>query len=149
MTDNGTVTSFVYDGNSNRVIKTENGETVIYVNKYYEVNITTGNVTSNYYLGDRLVATSENGTVRYIHQDHLSGTSLMTGSGGSQIDTTVKYLPFGDRRNSQQKIDNFLTDRLFTGQRLDQTGLYSKKMGVPALRIYRRLAVTFSPLTCR
>ncbi|MFC1964914.1 hypothetical protein ACFLWG_02795 [Chloroflexota bacterium] len=35
-------TTFVYDGDGNRVKKTENGETILlYVNKYYEKNLTT------------------------------------------------------------------------------------------------------------
>ncbi len=94
---NGTTTTFVYDGDGNRVRKTVTGsEDILYINKYYEKNLTTGNVTTNYYLGDRLVAQRGETTLRYIHQDHLSGTSLMT-------------VP---------------TDRKFTGQRLDDTGLY-------------------------
>jgi RHS repeat-associated protein len=44
----------------------------------------------------------------------------MTDSAGVQIDTTVKYLPFGGARASV----NIPTDKLFTGQRLDSTGLY-------------------------
>ncbi|MDP3880428.1 MAG: RHS repeat-associated core domain-containing protein [Dehalococcoidales bacterium] len=34
---------------------------------------------------------------------------------------SITYHPFGDRRNSQGDL---ATDRLFTGQRLDDTGLY-------------------------
>ena len=34
--------TFFYDGDGNRVVKIEGGETVIYVNQYYEVDITTG-----------------------------------------------------------------------------------------------------------
>ena len=70
------------------------GHNILYVNRYYEVNLTSGNVTSSYYLGGKLIATSENGTLRYIHQDSLSGTSLITNSSGTQIDTPVKYLIF-------------------------------------------------------
>ncbi len=66
----------------------------------------------------------ENSTLRYVHQDHLTGTSMMTDSSGNQINTTVKYYPYGVRRNSQPEIDNFPTDKLFTGQRLDGKGLY-------------------------
>jgi RHS repeat-associated protein len=44
----------------------------------------------------------------------------MTDSVGSQIGATVKYLPFGNCRNSP----DLPTDKLFTGQRLDGTGLY-------------------------
>jgi RHS repeat-associated protein len=43
----------------------------------------------------------------------------MTDSDGYQIDTTMKYLPFGGTRSG-----NVPTDKKFTGQRLDNTGLY-------------------------
>jgi len=55
-----------------------------------------------------------------MHQDSLSSTSLMTDALGNQLGNTVKYLPFGETRAT---ID-IPTDKLFTGQRLDQTGLY-------------------------
>jgi RHS repeat-associated protein len=97
---------------------------VVYVNQYYEVNTTTSNATSSYYLGGRLIATlekgvSENGTLRYYHQDYLNSTTLITGTSGSQIGTTVKYLPFGTTRSG-----SIPTDILFTGKTLDATGLY-------------------------
>jgi RHS repeat-associated protein len=44
----------------------------------------------------------------------------MTDSAGVQIGATVKYLPFGEARAD---VD-IPTDKLFTGQRLDATGLY-------------------------
>jgi len=43
----------------------------------------------------------------------------MTDSAGAQIDTTMKYLPFGGTRSGSVP-----TDKKFTGQRLDATGLY-------------------------
>jgi RHS repeat-associated protein len=43
----------------------------------------------------------------------------MTDSSGSQTGDTVNYLPFGETR-----AGNVPTDKLFTGQRLDSTGLY-------------------------
>jgi|WetSurMetagenome_2_1015567.scaffolds.fasta_scaffold703209_2 YD repeat-containing protein len=49
VSDNGTTAQYVYDGNGVRVKKTEGGETVVYVNQYYEVNTTTSNATSSYY----------------------------------------------------------------------------------------------------
>ena len=52
--------------------------------------------------------------------DHLSGTSLVTSDNGTSLGN-MKYYPFGVCRNSPE---NFPTDRLFTGQRLDNTGLY-------------------------
>ncbi|OGO22448.1 MAG: hypothetical protein A2144_04365 [Chloroflexi bacterium RBG_16_50_9] len=78
------------------------------------VDLTSGNVTSSYYLGGRLVATKENEVLRYVHQDHLTGTSLMTDASGAQIGETMKYLPFGETRAGAVP-----TDKKFTGQRLD------------------------------
>ncbi len=112
--------TFVYDGDGNRVKKTEGGETILYINKYYEKNLDTGEVTTHYYLGGRLVANRQGTDLRYVHQDHLTGTSLMTDSSGDSLGT-IKYFPFGDCRNSTGTVD---TDILFTGQRLDGTGLY-------------------------
>jgi RHS repeat-associated protein len=43
----------------------------------------------------------------------------MTDASGQQVGTTVKYLPFGGTRSGSVP-----TDKLFTGQRLDATGLY-------------------------
>ena len=66
------------------------------------------------------MAYKNNNGIRYVHQDHLSGTSVTTDSAGNVV-ATIKYFPFGVCRNSQGTVD---TDKLFTGQRLDDTGLY-------------------------
>jgi RHS repeat-associated protein len=76
-------------------------------------------VTTSYYLGGQLVATREGNTLRYVHQDSLGSTSLMTDSSGAQIGTTMKYYPFGAVISGSVS-----TDKKFTGQRLDSTGLY-------------------------
>jgi RHS repeat-associated protein len=114
----GASATFVYDGDGTRVKKTEGGETVLYVNKYYEKNLTTAVVTTSYYLGDRLIAQREGETLRYIHQDHLTGTSVMSSSSGVLI-SGIKYYPYGSARSGSVP-----TDKQFTGQRLDDTGLY-------------------------
>lgn len=108
--------SFVYDGDGNRVKKTENGQTIFYINKYYEKNLDTGEIITYYYHGDRLVASRKASTLRYHYQDHITGTSLMTDSNGS---STITYKPFGETRTGSVP-----TDKKFTGQRLDGTGLY-------------------------
>ena len=113
-------TNFLYDGDGNRVLKTEGGHTTLYINQYYEKSLTTEEETTHYYLGGRQIAYNRGGTLTYVHQDHLTGTSLTTGSTGTEK-SKVKYFPFGDCRNS---TGNVTTDKLFTGQRLDQTGLY-------------------------
>jgi len=126
--------TFVYDGDGNRVKKTEGGETVLYINRYYEKNLTTGNITTSYYHGGRLVAQLEGAELRYIHQacperrrrDHpvsgtgqaLTGTSLMTSDNGTSLGS-IKYYPYGGTRSGDVP-----TDKKFTGQRIDGTGLY-------------------------
>ena len=110
--------SFVYDGDGNRVKKTEGGETTLYINKYYEKNLTTSVVTTSYYLGDKLIAQREATTLRYVHQDSLSGTSVMSNSSGGSVGS-ILYYPYGATR-----AGSVPTDKLFTGQRLDDTGLY-------------------------
>lgn len=114
-----TTTTFVYDGDGNRIQKTENGQTVIYVNKYFEKNLTTGNSTSYYFLGSRLVATKESASnVTFILQDHLGSTSVVSDSNGALV-SSIAYFPFGGTRSGTVS-----TSKKFTGQRLDDTGLY-------------------------
>lgn len=54
-------------------------------------------------------------TQRYIHQDHLTGTSVTSDSGGAQT-STLKYRPYGSLRSSTGTIP---TDKRFTGQHWD------------------------------
>jgi RHS repeat-associated protein len=110
--------SFVYDGDSNRIKKTESVETILYINKYYEKNLTTGVVTTNYYLGSKLIATREDTTLTYVHQDALTGTSVTTNASGTSTGS-IKYFSFGQARSGY-----VTTAQKFTGQRLDNTGLY-------------------------
>jgi len=56
--------------------------------------------------------------VTFVHQDHLSGTALMTSANGTSLGT-ISYSPFGSTRSGSVP-----TDIKFTGQRLDATGLY-------------------------
>ncbi len=119
ITTNGTVTEFVYDGDGNRVRKTvSGGDDILYMNRYYEKNLTSGNITTSYYLGNRLIAQMESDELRFIHQDHLTGTALMTSENGISLGV-IKYYPYGATRSGDVP-----TDKLFTGQRYDDTGLY-------------------------
>jgi RHS repeat-associated protein len=56
--------------------------------------------------------------LQYIHQDHLGGTSEISDSSGNQI-AYISYFPFGVTR-----AGSVPTDKKFTGQRLDSSGLY-------------------------
>lgn len=45
------------------------GNTTLYINRYYEKNLATGNATSYYYLAGRLVAMKQgSANVTYVHQ---------------------------------------------------------------------------------
>jgi RHS repeat-associated protein len=108
------------------VKKTEGGQTTLYVNRYYEKDITAGEAITSYYLGGKLIAQrkydsqSQTYALSYILQGHLGSTTATADSDGD-IEASLKYLPFGGVRSSTGTMP---TDRKFTGQRLDQTGLY-------------------------
>ena len=77
--------------------------------------------TSSYYLGGKLIAQKKGTDLSYIQQDSLGSTSAITDADGA-ISSTVFYFPFGSARSTTGTVS---TDKLFTGQRLDDTtGLY-------------------------
>lgn len=55
------------------------------MNQYYEKNLDTGEVTTYYYLGGKLVAMRKGTTLDYIHQDHLTGTAVVSDSNGALV----------------------------------------------------------------
>jgi RHS repeat-associated protein len=114
----GVTTTFVYDGDGNRVKQTVGGVTTTYVNKYFEK--TGDNVTTSYYLGSKLIAVRTGTTLSYILQDHLGSTSGSANSSGA-LASTLLYYSFGATRASTGTSP---TGKKFTGQRLDSTGLY-------------------------
>jgi len=67
-----------------------------------------------------LVALRNGSNLRYIHLDSLGSTSVVTDSSGAQYGYT-RYYPYGSTRDSSGSLD---TNKKFTGQRLDGTGLY-------------------------
>ena len=77
------------------------------------------NGATNYYFGGKEVAQKKGSTLTYVHQDHLTGTSVQSDSSGVSAGT-IKYFPFGATRSTSGTIS---TDKKFTGQRLDGTGL--------------------------
>jgi RHS repeat-associated protein len=115
------VATYTYDRDGNRVKKVENGETTIYVWKYYERNLTTGVESFYYWLGDRLVAYKVDGQMRYVHQDHLGSTAVVTDANGDLV-FELACDPWGNVRVASGTAD---TDTLITGQCFDPaTGLY-------------------------
>jgi len=68
------------------------------------------------------VATRVDGTLYYVHQDHLGSTVALSDAAGGEVGR-VQYDPYGEVLTSTLPVT--LTDRLFTGQRLDSSsGLY-------------------------
>jgi RHS repeat-associated protein len=118
ITGNESASSFRYDDYGRRVIKTENGQTILYVNDYYEKNLTSREETFNYYFGGNLVAFNNNSGLHYILQDHLGSTTQIADSDGA-VSGTAGYLPYGS-----PNFDDTVIAQKFTGQRLDGSGLY-------------------------
>ena len=124
ITPAGTVTTFVYDFEGNRVEKTiEQGgtsQTTVFIGTLYEE---TGSDAVDYiYAGSQRVALKKSGgAVEYFLPDHLGGTHRIADSGGNVVRTT-SYQPYGSVYQSFGSEDD---DHKFTGQRLDDTtGLY-------------------------
>jgi RHS repeat-associated protein len=120
ITKDSVTTTFVYDGDGSRIKKTVGSTTTIYVNQYYEKNLTAGEATTSYYLGGKLVAQRAGSTLSYLLQDHLGSTSV-TYDPATSTSSTIKYFSFGSVRSTTGALP---TDKKFTGQRLDATGLY-------------------------
>ncbi|MEW6033454.1 MAG: hypothetical protein AB1603_01200 [Chloroflexota bacterium] len=93
VTWSGSTWTYVYDGDDRRVKKMENQRTIVYPNRYYEKDLTGQQVTTYYYLGDRLVALRKWDANEYIHQacpersrrKHLTSSMLSTNSSGAQV----------------------------------------------------------------
>ena len=67
--------------------------------KAYEKDITSGTVTTYYFLGDKLVADREGTTLECIQQDHLSGTGVTSDTGGASV-ASLTYYPYGTTTTS-------------------------------------------------
>ena len=79
-------------------------------------------VTKHYYANGQRVATRVDGTLYYVHSDLLGSTVALSNDTGQPMGW-VQYDPYGEILTSTLPLT--LTDRLFTGQRLDSsTGLY-------------------------
>ncbi len=116
-----TTVRFAYDGQGQRVKKeVVGGETTIYIGPHLEKNVTTGQVTAYYYANGRPVAMRQGGAVYYLHGDHLGSIGVVSDESGQEVGR-ASYYPFGELYTGTGALP---TDRLFTGQRLDETGLY-------------------------
>ncbi len=111
-----TTVRYGYDTDGNRVFISMNGlATTTTVNKYYEVNGATS--TKYVYLNDQLVATVEGSTLYYNHQDHLTGSNVITDESGALVET-IDYYPFGLIR-LDEKTSSFTEKKKFTSHYFD------------------------------
>ncbi len=112
ITVGATTTTYLYDGDGNRVKKVAGGVTTYYVGNHYEVTI--GVATKYYYFGKQRVAMRVGANTRlYLHSDHLGSTSATTNSAGTSTSSQL-YYAFGGIRSGSAP-----TDFGFTGQRKD------------------------------
>ena len=109
----GEVVRFVYDGDGNRILRVGPEGTTVYVGDYYEKQGSA--VTKYYYIAGQRVAVRVNGTLYFLHTDHLGSTTLLTDQ-SQQVVARLGYRPHGDTRYA---MGNLPTDRRYTGQRWD------------------------------
>jgi len=116
-----TTTSFTYDGDGVRAIKTvQGGSTTYYAGKYYE--ITDGVATKYIFAADMRIAKLEGTELHYFHKDHLGSSTVMTDESSSRVEGT-EYMPFGQIRDH---TGTDVSKYRFTDQELDsETGLYN------------------------
>jgi RHS repeat-associated protein len=118
--DGQILAQYTYDGDGNRVKVVAGDVTTIYIGNHVEWDIQTGRMTKYYYANGQRIAMREGGEIYYLLNDHLGSTSTIldyNGNGQSQL----RYMPYGENR---QSYGNIPTQRRFTGQIQDSTGLY-------------------------
>ncbi len=119
----GVNTTFVYDGDGNRVKSTINSNLVTsYLGNYYEYEVLNGTTVTQrfyYYAGSTRVAvrTGVNGTLNFLLGDHLGSQSITADIYGQYL-AELRYYPWGGVRYSS---GNTPTNFRFTGQRLESS----------------------------
>lgn len=117
---NGATSTYAYDPDGARTRLTEGATSTIYASDWYSV--TGGRATKHLYAGGVLVATVEGATstavVRFIHPDHLTGSSVVTSSTGTLAEL-FDYYPYGTT-HLDQKAGTFSETRKFAGQLKDE-----------------------------
>src|SRR3989338_5951637 len=116
---------YLYDDTGERGIKKiyANGQltkTIYSRNQFFDTEIDAqGNKknTSYYYIDDRLVAKKNpDGSINYIHRDHLGSSTITTDNQGTLIEET-EYYPYGQIQSGGQQVKYG-----YTGQEKDWEG---------------------------
>jgi RHS repeat-associated protein len=114
----------VYDGDGNRLQKTENSITTIYIhsgiNSIYEENSTgsTGYIYGPIGLMARRTTINQESNTYFYHKDHLGSTRSVTDS-SKNIITASTYHPFGET-----EVEEGSEYYLYNGKERDSAGLY-------------------------
>jgi RHS repeat-associated protein len=125
----GTMATFVYDHDGNRVSRTIDGVTTKYIvdtadpsglSQVVAEQDGSGSVEAGYVYGHDLISQDRGGTRSYYHADALGSTRALTNDAGEVTDTYA-YGAFGDESNSTGSTTNEIR---FTGEREDPTSLY-------------------------
>ena len=126
------VEQYWYGVEGMRVKKTRGSTTTYTFFAQYEEEVTNGvtTVVSYYTFGSMRVAVKRGNTLYHLHGDHLGSTSLTTQ--GPSTTASRAYYAYGAERAATGDLQ---TDRTFTGQKRDATGLlyYNARYYDPAL----------------
>ena len=127
------VEQYWYGVEGARVKKTSGGTTTYTFFAHYEEEVTGTATTavSHYSFGGLRFAVKRGAALHHLHGDHLGSTSLTTDTAGAATASRA-YYAYGAERSSSGTLQ---TDRTFTGQKRDATGLmqYNARYYDPAL----------------
>ena len=143
------IESYWYDIGGSRVKKTSGNTTSYTFFGHYEEEVSSGSTTAihHYSFGSLRIAVKRGGTLYHLHGDHLGSTSLTTA--GSAVEASRAYYAYGAERSASGDLK---TDRTFTGQKSDATGLlyYNARYYDPTLGTFispdTRLSYTGRPI---
>jgi len=122
VTASGT-SSFAYDNASNRVKLVEGSNTTLFPTQAYNVMqggaaTTTKHIFANGILLATVTDASSTSATRYVLDDHLGGSNVVTDASGTVVET-LDYYPYGQARMDTQTAPYGGEKRKFIGQQYD------------------------------
>ena len=112
------VTTFVYDGDGDRLEKNHDGTVIRYLGDDYEI-ASDGTVTKYFRVGGELVAKKAGGERFWFHANHVDSVAVITDESGNEV-RRQSQRAYGQTLETAGEHDESFT---FTGQRLDESGL--------------------------
>ncbi|MCX5697566.1 MAG: FG-GAP-like repeat-containing protein [Candidatus Omnitrophica bacterium] len=113
-------TTFVYDGDGERVKKTNTSGSTTYIGSLFEKDYS-GKTTKYIFAGaNRICTVDSTGEKSFYHSDHLGSSNVITDSTGRQTGLT-EFTPYG---SVSKQTGSHGPKYKFTGKELDNTGLY-------------------------